>query len=273
MRHPDPHFGYPSVSWRANVQRPALQATTPSHHRFLRQGTLLLDTHIDAIDLDSAAQRILTWGSRHQSRIVTLCDMAHLVQATRSPELHSALAQADLTLPGDQGVAWAMRREGQRRQQALTARELMWRHLSLAEQAGQAVHLHGGTQASLDHLIASVQAAFPRIQVTGTPGATEALTPAQDLALAHQIASTGAPVVFVGLEPAEQAQWMQAHRGQVRAVMVGLGVGFGQPHPSSARLPILRGLRQRVATRTVFFARVLQSMLWGAPPSHHDDPR
>lgn len=273
MRHPDPHFGYPSVSWRANEQRPAPQATTPSRHRFLRQGTLLLDTHIDAIDLDSAAQRILAWGSRHQSRIVTVCDMAQLVQATQDPALHSALAQADLTLPGDKGVAWAMRREGQRRQKALTARELMWCHLSRAEQAGQAVHLHGGTQASLDQLIATVQAAFPRIQVTGTPAATQALTPAQDLALTHQIASTGAPVVFVALEPAEQAQWMQAHRGQVRAVMIGLGPCFGQPHPASARPPTLRHLRQRFAARTVFFARVLQSMLLGTPPSRHDDPR
>lgn len=273
MRHPDPHFGYPAVSWRANEQRPAPQATTPTRHRFLRQGTLLLDTYMDAMDLDGAAQRILTWGSRHQSRIVALCDMAHLVQATRDPALHNALAQADLTLPGDAGVAWAMRREGQRRQQALTARELMWHHMRLAEQAGQAVHLHGGTQASLDQLISRAQTAFPALQITGTPGATQALTPAQDLALAHQIASTGATVVFVGLAHTEQASWMQAHRAQVRAVMVGLGPDFGQTQLTCARPSSLRGLRRRVATQAAFFARVLHSMLLGAPPSRHDDPR
>lgn len=273
MRHPDPHFGYPTVSWRANEQRPAPQATTPSRHRFLRQGTLLLDTHVDAIDLDSAAQRILAWGSRHQSRLVNLCDMAQLVQAAQDPVLHGALAQADLTLPADPGVAWAMRREGQRQQQALTARELMWHHLSLAEQAGQAVHLHGGTQASLNHLIDKAQTAFPRLQVTGTPASTQALTPAQDLALAHQIASTGAPVVFLGLEPAEQAHWMQAHRGQVRAVLIGLGPDFGQPSSTLARPVTMAALRQWIAARTVFFVKVLQSMLLGAPPSRHDDPR
>lgn len=273
MRHPDPHFGYPTVSWRANEQRPAPQATTPSRHRFLRQGTLLLDTHVDAIDLDSAAQRILAWGSRQQSRLVTLCDMAQLVQAVRDPALHSALAQADLTLPGDRGVAWAMRREGQRQQQALTARELMWRHLSLAEQAGQAVHLHGGTQASLNHLIDKAQKAFPRLRVTGTPTSLQALTPAQDLALTHHITSTGAPVVFVGLEPAEQAHWMQVHRGQVRAVLIGLGPEFGQPAPNSSSTTTLAVLRKRVAARAVFFAKVVQSMLLGAPPSRQDDPR
>lgn len=273
MRHPDPHFGYPSVSWRTKEQRPAPLAMPLPRHGFLRQGTLVLDTHVDAIDLDSAAQRILTWGSRHQSRIVTLCRMDTLVQATRDPGLHHAIAQADLALPADAGVAWAMRREGQRKQQALTAHELMWQHLALAEQATQAVHFHGGTQATLERLLTSVQAAFPGLQVTGTPGAPPAQTPAQDLALTHRIASTGAQVVFVGLEDAEQANWMSKHRSQVRAVMIGLGPDFAQTPAGSEQATATPGLSQRLTTRVVFFARILQAILLGAPPSRHDDAR
>ena len=269
MRHPDPHFGYPTVSWRTKEQRPAPLAMPLPRHGFLRQGTLVLDTHIDAIDLDSAAQRILTWGSRHQSRIVTLCRVDTLVQATRDAALHNAIAQADLALPADAGVAWAMRREGQRKQQALTARELMWRHLALAEQAGQAVHFHGGTQEDLDQLLTHVEAHFPGLQATGTPGTDQALTPAEDLALTHQITSTGAQVVFVGLGHTEQDHWMNAHRSQVRSVMIGLGEAFGQAHALPERPRTWRG----IATQAVFFARILQSFLLGAPPSRHDDPR
>lgn len=271
MRHPAPHFGYPTVSWRTNELRSA--PLSAARHRFLRQGALVLDTHIDAIDLDSAAQRILTWSSRQQSRIVTLCRVDTLVQASRDPSLHRAIAQADLALPGDAGVAWAMRREGQRRQQALTARELMWRHLAQAEQAGQAVHFHGGTQASLERLLTSAQAAFPGLQVTGTPGAAHVTTPAEDLALAHRITSTGAQVVFVGMEDAAQVHWMNAHRSQVRAVMIGLGPDFAQPPALSEPTQAPPGLRARLATRAVFFARVLQNILLGAPPSRHEDPR
>lgn len=283
MRHPDPHFGYPTVSWRTNEQRSAALSVPTSRHRFLRQGTLVLDTHVDAIDLDSAAQRILTWGSRHQSRIVTLCGVDTLVQASRDPALHRAIAQADLALPGDTAVAWAMRREGQRRQQALTARELMWRHLALAEQAGQAVHCHGGTQASLDRLLTSIQAAFPGLQVTGTPSVDQDPTPAEDLALAHRINATGAQVVFVGLEDTEQTHWMNAHRSQVRAVMIGLGPDFAQPHatPQSQNQPpalwrrpgAWHGLRRHWTNRAVFFTHILRNILLGAPPSRHDDPR
>lgn len=271
MRHPDPHFGYSAVSWRANEQRPAPLAPPPSRHRFLRQGALVLDTHIDAIDLDSAAQRILTWGSRQQSRIVTLCQVDNLVRAAHDPALHRAIAQADLTLPADTAVAWAMRREGQRKQQALPGHELMWRHLALAEQAGQAVHFHGGNPEALDRLLTSVQAAFPALRATGTPASSHPHTPAEDLALAHRITSGGAQVVFVGLDDIEQEHWMNTHRGQIRAVMIGLGRGFAQPHAESAKPQTWHELRRRIANRAVFFAHILQGMFLGAPPSRHDD--
>lgn len=267
MRHPDPHFGYHTVSWRARVRAAELPAPAP-RHRFLRQGTLLLDTHVDAIDLDSAAQRILTWGSRHQSRIVTLCRMDTLVQACRDRSLHRAIAQADLALPGDAGVAWAMRREGQRRQQALPANELMWRHLALAEQAGQAVHFHGHSAEALGHLLASVRAAFPQLQATGTHS-PQALSPAEDLALTHQIASSGAQVVFLGLDESMQDAWMSEHRGRVRAVMVGLGPGFAQPGLQDEHPRNWRSQRRKLA----FYTRILHSLLLGAPPSAHDDVR
>lgn len=274
MRHPDPHFGYPTVSWRTKEQRPCTPAMPLPRHGFLRQGTLVLDTHVDAIDLDSAAQRILTWGSRHQSRTVMLCGVETLVQASRNPDLHRAIAKADLALPADAGVAWAMRREGQRTQRALTAHALMWRHLALAEQAGQAVHFHGGTQDSLERLLTSAQTAFPGLQVTGTPGSLHAPTPAEDLALTHHIASTGAQVVFVGLEHVEQSLWMNVRRGQLRAVMIGLGPDFAQARPGAdPATSTTAGLRQRFTTPAVFFARILQTMLLGAPPSRHDDAR
>ena len=58
MRHPDPHFGYPTVSWRTKEQRPGAPAMPLPRHGFLRQGTLVLDTHVDAIDQNTPLLRI-----------------------------------------------------------------------------------------------------------------------------------------------------------------------------------------------------------------------
>lgn len=271
MRHPASPLNPHAAAWQARVRAAEMPAPTPSH-RFLRQGTLLLNTHVDAIDLDNAAQRILTWGSRHQSRTVALCRMETLVQAQRHRPLQHTLAQADLSLPADAGVAWAMRREGQRRQQALPAHALMWRHLALAEQAGQAVHLHGDCASTLEPLLARIRSDFPRLQISHTlapdsPQAAQSAPAAQDLALTHEIASSGAPVVFLGLDEAAQATWMNEHRDRVRAVLVGLGPGFGQTEPSPQANRTWRKQRRRLA----FFARVCHHLILGAPPSAHDD--
>jgi len=265
MRHPDPHFGYHTVSWRAR-DRVAELSTPPGGHGFLRQGTLLLNTHVDAIDLDGAAQRILTWGSRHQSRIVTVCRMHTLVKASHDRDLHRGVARADLVLPGDAGVAWAMRREGQRTQRPVTGQALMRQHLALAEQTGQAVHFHGADTASVQQLLTEVQSAFPSLQVTCSSALTEA-GPCDDTALVQQIATSTAQVVFLGLDEATQAAWMSEHRGRVRAVMVGLGPDFG------ARPTAGENTWQALRARITFFARVTQSLLLGTPLSAHDDPR
>ena len=264
MRHPDPHFGYPTVSWKRAEPRATPSNASAASPRFLRQGTLVLDTHVDAIDLQTAVQRIFNWGSRHQSRFVALCSMEALVLATRDAKLHHGMSEADLTLAADGGVAWSMRREGQRQQQALKVQDVLWQHLELAQQAGHPVHFHGGTPASLEHLLSKVRASFPLLQATGTPGTRQPPMASQDLSLVHEITATGAPVVFLGLPHAEQARWAMAHRSQVRAVMVGLGPDFGMQEPA---------LSHRVGTRAVFFARVLQSLLLGTPATHHDERR
>lgn len=268
MRHPDPHFGYPSLSLRTrdHALEPRAIKARP---RFLRQGALILDTHVDAIDLDQAARRILTWGARQQARTVSLCTLETLVRASRDTDQHHALAQADLTLAADGNVAWAMRREGLRRQQAVNGQALMWRHLALADQAQQAVHLHGDDAIALDHLLAEIRATLPTLQVTSSVGPGRARSPAEDLVRVHQLTQHQAPVVFLGLSDPQLAHWMHHHRHQVQAVMVGLGRGFGQA--DQAQSGGWRQLRRSLGRHASFYARTLQSLLLGAAPSAHEE--
>jgi N-acetylglucosaminyldiphosphoundecaprenol N-acetyl-beta-D-mannosaminyltransferase len=273
MRHPDPHFGYPSVSWRTSEPRATPVATSTMGPRFLRQGAQVLDTHVDAIDLDTAAHRILTWGQRHQSRLVALCDTRTAVQAPHDPSLHHHLVKADLVLAADASVAWALRREGHRRQKAIAGEHLVWRHLALAEQAAQSVHFHVDAPEALAALLSRVQADFPCLHVTGTARTASPPTPAEDLALVHQIASTGAPVVFLALPPGDQARWMHEHRGQVRAVMVGLGPEFAQASTPTTQPRAWSEAFSWLTTRACFYRRVLGNLLLGAPSSASDDAR
>lgn len=264
MRHPDPHFGYPTVSWRGPQQRVLAATSASPSPRFLRQGALVLGTHVDALDIEAAAQRIFNWGGRQQSRVVALCDVEALVLAHHDPVLHQSLAQADLTLPADAGVAWAMRREGQRQQRALTAHQLVWRHLALAQQAGQAVHFHLASPEALETLLGQVRLAFPQLRASGTSG---------HLTCVQTITETGAPIVFVALPHAEQGRWMHEHRAQVRTVMVGLGPDFAPLAPNGARRSRWSATWHKAVVRTVFGAKALGTLLLGTPASPSEESR
>ena len=53
-----------------------------------------------------------------------------------------------------------------------------------------------------------------------------------------EIAKSGAQVVFVGLGCPKQELWMSAHRGQIQAVMIGVGAAFDFHAGIVGRAPI-----------------------------------
>lgn len=291
MRHPDPNFGYPSLSIveRERMLAGAKQAT-PSK-AFMRRGATVLDSHIDAVTWDEAVSRIAGWATHRQSRFVAFCNVHSVVTASQDARFHHVIAQADLVLPDGAPVAWALRREGFPEQQRINGPDLMWRYLEVAEQLGQTVFFYGSTQDTLDRLLISIKARFPNVKIAGmeSPPYRE-LTPAEDQAYVDQINRSGAHVVFVGLGCPKQEAWMAAHRGRIKAVMLGVGAAFDYHAGTIQRAPVWmqksglewlhrlasepRRLARRYAvTNSIFIYRTLKAMLLGHPTAHHEEPR
>ena len=290
MRHPDPNFGYPSMSLLERermLARPGQKAS----QGFMRQGAQVLDSRIDAVTWEEAISRIVGWASGRQSRFITLCNVHSVVTASQDPEFRSVIAQADLALPDGAPVAWALRREGFPQQQRINGPDLMWKYLAVAEQLGQSVFFYGSTQDTLDRLLVSIKAAFPGLKVAGLESPPyRALTDEEDQAYVDQINQSGAQVVFVGLGCPKQEAWMAAHRGRIRAVMIGVGAAFDYHAGTIQRAPVWmqkcglewlhrlasepRRLARRYAvTNSVFIYRIVKSMLFGHPPMSTEDKR
>lgn len=290
MRHPDPNFGYPSMSLLER-ERLVSRLDIPVGQSFMRQGAQVLDSHIDALSWEEAIARISGWATSRQSRFVTLCNVHSVVTASQDDAFHRVIAQADLALPDGAPVAWALRREGFGAQQRLSGPDLMWRYLEHAEQLGQSVFFYGSTQATLGKLQTRIQAHFPRLKVVGleSPPYRE-LSPTEDQAYIDQINRSGANVVFVGLGCPKQEAWMAAHRGRIRAVMLGVGAAFDYHAGTVQRAPVWmqksglewlhrlcseprRLLKRYLATNSVFVYRTLKAMLVGQAAQPRDERR
>jgi N-acetylglucosaminyldiphosphoundecaprenol N-acetyl-beta-D-mannosaminyltransferase len=105
-----------------------------------------------------------------------------------------------------------------------------------AERRGVAVFFLGCTEGVLQATRARLESEYPRLRIAGMhPPPFRALTAVEDRAVVEMINASGAGLVMVALGCPKQERWIHAHRGAVRAVMVGIG----------AALPVLAGLEGR----------------------------
>lgn len=291
MRHPDPNFGYPSLSL---VERERLLAGVKQASKskpFMRRGAHVLDTHIDAIGWDEVVSRIASWAAHRQSRVVALCNVHSVVTASQEPAFQTVLSQADLALPDGAPVAWALRREGFSEQQRINGPDLTWRYLQVAEQLGQSVFFYGSTQDTLDRLLVTIKASFPKLKIVGmeSPPYRE-LSEDEDQAYVDQINQSGANVLFVGLGCPKQEAWMAAHRGRIKAVMLGVGAAFDYHAGTIQRAPVWmqkigmewfhrllseprRLFKRYTVTNSIFIFRMMKNLLLGNPSVQHEERR
>ena len=145
----------------------------------------------------------------------------------RDPGLGRVINGADLAAPDGAPVAWRLRMPGFARQQRINGPDLMWKCCAGAAEEGLPVFLYGSTPATLRHLCAYLAREFPRLTIAGCYAPPfRPLTPKEDAQVVRVIEESGARVVFVGLGCPKQEVWMAAHRGRIRAVMIGVGAAF-----------------------------------------------
>jgi N-acetylglucosaminyldiphosphoundecaprenol N-acetyl-beta-D-mannosaminyltransferase len=284
MRHPDPNFGYPSLSFAEHERMLSRLQNHKAGKNFMRKGAFVLDTHIDALGWDEVVSRIASWASQHQSRYVTLCNVHSVVTASQCESFNKVINQADLALPDGAPVAWSLRREGFPQQQRINGPDLTWRYLAVAEKIGQSVFFYGSTDDTLAKLQARIKKQFPKLRIAGmvSPPYRE-LSAEEDQAYVDQINKSGANVVFVGLGCPKQEAWMAAHRGRIQAVMLGVGAAFDYHAGTVKRAPVWmqkcglewlhrlaseprRLFKRYTQTNTIFIYRTAKSMLFGSGP-------
>ena len=252
-------------------------------HHPQRRTVEVLGTPIDAVDWDTALGRIDAWARTRESRYVCICNAHSLVTAAGQAGFARVLQGADMTTPDGAPVAWMLRRLGVAGQQRINGPDLMLHYCGLAERSGVGVYLFGSTWATLATLQSGLHQRFPTLHIAGSfsPPFRES-TIAEDQAQIAAINSSGAGVVFVSLGCPKQELWMAARRGQVQAVMVGVGAAFDFHAGTILRAPSWmrkaglewlhrllqeprRLWRRYLVTNTLFILRAARQLLFGRP--------
>ncbi len=191
------------------------------------QRRCILGCPVDCVDYHEAVARIVHWAHRGESRYVCVACVNTVMEAYDSAAVRRAVAAADLVTPDGMPLVWALRLLGAREARRVYGPDLTPLVLEAAARARLPVGFYGGAPDTLKKLLGVVRQRCPAIRIAyAWSPPFRPLTPEEDVRVVREINSSGARILFVGLNTPKQDLWMHAHRGHVRAVMLGVGAAF-----------------------------------------------
>jgi N-acetylglucosaminyldiphosphoundecaprenol N-acetyl-beta-D-mannosaminyltransferase len=187
----------------------------------------ILGTRVDATSYGHAADTVLGWAGRDESRYVCVATVNNLIEAYDDPGYRQAMEDADLVTPDGMPLVWALRLLGVPGASRVYGPDLTPVLCGRAAAAGIPVGFYGSTPEVLDDLVAALAGRHPGLRVAyAVSPPFRPLSPAEDAAMVASVNASGARLLFVGLGAPKQERWMADHQGRVAAVMVGVGAAF-----------------------------------------------
>jgi N-acetylglucosaminyldiphosphoundecaprenol N-acetyl-beta-D-mannosaminyltransferase len=187
----------------------------------------ILGMRVDATSYAHASHEILRWARQGESRYVCVATVNNVIEAYDDPDYQAAIEAADLVTPDGMPLVWGLRLLGVAGATRVYGPDLTPVVCRLATEQGVPVGFYGGAEDVLGALTARLERRFPGLQVVYRSSPPfRPLTPEEERQTVEGLHRSGARILFVGLGAPKQERWMARHKGQVDAVMLGVGAAF-----------------------------------------------
>ncbi len=187
----------------------------------------IVGTRVDGTNYAGAIDQIATWAREGSSRYVCISTVHMVMEGHDDPDYQRIVNAADMVTSDGMPLVWALRLLGARNAERVYGPTLTPLFCEYAAAEGIPVGFYGSSPDVLEAMVGNLQEAFPTLQVAyqhSPPFRT--LTDDEIDEEIAAIRASGARVIFVGLGCPKQERWMHARRGEIDAVMVGVGAAF-----------------------------------------------
>ena len=186
----------------------------------MRMSIEVLGCRLDTLDADAATERIVEFARAGKAEQVVTLGTEMVVYAQRDVHFRAIVNACALSLCDTVGVLIAARRLGAPLRERVTGVDLIERICARAARECIPVYFFGGSEGVAADAAAVLEVRFPGLVVAGARNGYFA--PEESLAIAHEIAESGARVLLVGLGSPRQEFWLAQY-----LVASGCGVGIG----------------------------------------------
>ncbi|HEX2236756.1 MAG TPA: WecB/TagA/CpsF family glycosyltransferase [Actinomycetota bacterium] len=201
------------------IERPSGLPDLESRH--------IVGMRVDATSYEDAARRVAEWAKAGESRYVCVASVNNVMHARDDESYRQIMNAADLVTPDGMPLVWGLKALGVPHATRTYGPTLTPIVCELAAREGIPVAFYGGTPEILERFEANLLQRYPRLRIAYSwPPPFRALTAEEDAQVVRDIRASGARIVFVGLGTPKQEQWMIRRRGELAAVMLGVGAAF-----------------------------------------------
>lgn len=204
----------------------------------LQEKRKLLTSLISAGSFDDFVEHVFWLAEHKASSYVCFANVHMLMEAYNDSEFNQVLNNADVATPDGNPVSKLSKLFYGRQQERVAGMDLLPRLLQEAAARGKSVYFYGSTDQVLEAVVAKAKQELPDLNVAGhySPPFRK-LTAAEDAAITDMINQSAPDLVFVALGCPKQERWMAAHKGQVKACMLGVGQAYMTYAGLEKRLP------------------------------------
>jgi len=220
----------------------------------------ILGVNIHTTSYTDAVQKIINWAKAGESRMVCTANVHMVMEAHDNPGFKAILNRADLVTSDGMPLVWMLRRMGVPGQDRVYGPDLMLHALAEARDAGIPVGFYGGKPEVLELLVKKMQDQFPGLQIVYAYSPPfGAMQVSQTDQILTNINLANPRIMFLALGCPKQERWMAQHRGEVPAVMLGVGAAFDI---HAGTLPQAPGWMQKLGLEWLFRLMVEPGRLW-----------
>lgn len=189
----------------------------------------ILNVRIDAVTLEEAVSRVLSWTQESGPRMVFFREIASLALVAESSELRELHDIADMVTPDGAPLAWIGRFLGYGRHvERVCGADLLEATCKASEATGKTHYFYGGQPGVAEEMKRQLLIRYPNLKIVGTMcppmrDITRGLNLSEAQLEEINVIKAKAPdFIWVGISSPKQEYWISA-----AAPLVGAGVFFG----------------------------------------------
>ena len=195
-------------------------ADRPDHRR-------PLGVRVDVTGYADSADRIFRWAAAGESRYCCFCTVHMVMESHDDAAFRAILDDADMVHPDGMPLVWMQKLLGAKDAARVTAPDQTLALCERAAREGVPVGFYGASPKTIEDLTANMKARYPGLNVAyALSPPFRPLTDEEDARITADIAASGCRILFMGLGCPKQERWMQAHRGRIPCVALGVGATF-----------------------------------------------